>query len=111
MHAGYPYLGQTIALMHVYPTVHADLGAISWGAIPRAEFHRYLEALMTAGLGERLMFGSDQTYWPELIERSIEGIRSAPFLSDRQKRDIFYDDAARFLRLSTDEVARRHGAR
>ena len=109
MHAGYPYLDRTIALMAVYPNVYADLGAISWGVIPRAEFHRYLAALITAGLGERLMFGSDQMYWPEVIEWAIEGVDSAPFLSESQKRDILYNNAARFLRLDEEEVARHHG--
>ena len=111
MHAGYPYLDETIALMTVYPNVYADLGAISWGVIPRAEFHRYLAALMTAGLGDRLMFGSDQMYWPEVIEWAIEGIDSASFLSGEQRRDILYNNAARFLRLSEEEVARHHGNR
>jgi hypothetical protein len=26
MHAGYPYLQETIAIMHMYPQVYADLG-------------------------------------------------------------------------------------
>jgi predicted TIM-barrel fold metal-dependent hydrolase len=108
MHAGYPYLDQTIALMVVYPNVYADIGAISWGVIPRAEFHRYLHALVTAGLGDRLMFGSDQMYWPEAIEWAIEGVSSASFLSEEQRRDIFYNNAARFLRLSEEEIARHH---
>ena len=30
MHAGYPYLQETKAIMHLYPQVYADLGAISW---------------------------------------------------------------------------------
>jgi hypothetical protein len=38
-------------------------------------------------------------------------VESAPFLSPDQKRDIFYYNAARFLRLSEDEVARHHGRR
>jgi predicted TIM-barrel fold metal-dependent hydrolase len=45
--------------------------------------------------------------WPGLIERSIQVIEEAPFLSDEQKRDIFYNNAARFLRLSDDEIARQ----
>ena len=98
MHAGYPYLDDTIAVMSVYPQVYADLGAIDW-IIPRAEFHRYLEALMRAGLGKRIMFGSDQMVWPEAIGMAIEGIESARFLTPGQKRDIFYNNAARFLRL------------
>jgi len=32
----------------------------------------------------------------------------APFLSAERKRDILYNNAARFLRLSEEEVARHH---
>lgn len=99
MHAGYPYLQETIALMSVYPQVYADTSVINW-IIPRREFHAYLEALMRAGLGKRLMFGSDQMIWPEAIGMAIEGIESARFLTHQQKRDIFYNNAVRFLRLS-----------
>ncbi len=31
---------------------------------PRGAFYDYLEAPVTAGLGKRLMFGSDQMRWP-----------------------------------------------
>jgi len=98
MHAGWPYLQETIAIMHLYPQVYADIAVIDW-FIPRAEFHAYLAALMRAGFGRRLMFGSDQMVWPDAIDRAIEGVTSAAFLSDEELRDIFYDNAARFLRL------------
>lgn len=101
MHAGYPYLDETIALMAVYPGVYADVSVINW-IIPRDEFHRYLQALVRAGFGKRLMFGSDQMIWPEAIGRAIEGVESAPFLSPDEKRDIFCRNAARFLRLEPD---------
>jgi hypothetical protein len=52
-----------------------------------------------SGLGERLMFGSDQMVWPEAIGMAIEGIQSASFLTEEQKRDIFYNNAVRFFRL------------
>jgi predicted TIM-barrel fold metal-dependent hydrolase len=55
------------------------------------------------------MFGSDQMVWPEVIERSIAVIEEASFLSEEQKRDIFYNNAARFLRLSEEEIAKHHG--
>ena len=32
-----------------------------------------------------------------------------PFLTAAQKRDIFYNNAARFLRLSDAQIARHHG--
>jgi len=38
MHAGYPYLQETIAIMHMYPQVYADLAAIDW-LRPREAFH------------------------------------------------------------------------
>ena len=98
MHAGFPYLQETIAILHMYPQVYADLGAIDW-LRPREAFHEYLRALVRNGLGKQLMFGSDQMVWPEGIGMAIEGIESASFLTEEQKRDIFYNNAVRFLRL------------
>ena len=103
MHAGYPYLQETIAIMHIYPQVYADLGAIDWRR-PRGEFHEYLRALVRAGFGKRLMFGSDQMVWPEGIGMAVEGIESASFLTEEQKRDIFYNNAVRFLRLDEKKL-------
>ena len=56
-----------------------------------------------------MIFGSDQMVWPEVIERAIGVIQDASFLSAEQKRDILYNNAARFLRLSDAEIARHHG--
>ena len=42
--------------------------------------------------------------WPRTIEIAIATIENAPFLSEEQKRDIFYKNAARFLRLSEEEI-------
>jgi uncharacterized protein len=44
-----------------------------------------------------------------VIERAVAVIEEAPFLSDEQKRDILYNNAARFLRLTEEEIARHHG--
>jgi predicted TIM-barrel fold metal-dependent hydrolase len=98
MHAGYPFLEETVALMHAYPQVYADVANINW-LLPREEFYSYLRRLMQAGLGKRLMFGSDQMVWPEAIGMAVESIESADFLTAEQKRDVFYNNAARFLRL------------
>ena len=102
MHGGWPYLEETKVIMSVYPQVYADLAVINW-IIPREEFHEYLRGLIRAGLGDRLMFGSDQMVWPEAIGMAIEGIESATFLSKEEKRDIFYNNAVRFLRLKGTE--------
>lgn len=103
MHAGYPFVEETIALLHAHPQVYADLSVINW-ILDREEFHQFLRRLMLHAsdgceLPKRLMFGSDQMIWPEAIGMAIEGIESARFLTEEQKRDIFCRNAARFLRL------------
>jgi predicted TIM-barrel fold metal-dependent hydrolase len=97
--SGYPFLDEMIAMMYQYPQLYGDLSTITW-IIPRPAFHRYVEALVRAGLGNRLMFGSDQMRWPEKIDEAIEAIQEADYLTAEQKRDIFYNNAARFLRLN-----------
>jgi predicted TIM-barrel fold metal-dependent hydrolase len=99
MHAGWPMLDEMVALLYSHPQVNVDVGYISWG-LPRGEFHAYLRRLVEAGLGRRVMFGSDQMIWPETLRVAIEAIESATFLSSEQKRDILYNNAARFLRLT-----------
>jgi len=97
-HSGYPFLAETKAIMLLYPNVYADISVLNW-VIPREEFYDYLQSLMRCGLGKRLMYGSDQMIWPDAVGISIESIESADFLTEEQKRDIFYNNAARFLWL------------
>ncbi len=98
MHAGWPMLNEMIALLAMYPEVYAEVAGIDW-LLPRKEFHRYLRGLVEAGFGKRIMFGSDAAMWPQVIGIGIEAIESADFLTEAQKRDILYNNAARFLRL------------
>jgi len=96
-HAGWPMLDEMLALLYHHPQVYCDISFLNW-FIPK-EFHHYLRRLVEAGNGERVMYGSDQIFWPDAIPISVEWIESAPFLSEEQKRDIFYNNAKRFLRL------------
>jgi len=98
MHGGWPYLQETKAILSVYPQVYVDLATINW-IIPRKEFHTYLQELIVAGFGKRLLYGSDQMVWPEAIGMAVQGIESATFLTQEEKRDIFYNNAVRFLKL------------
>jgi CubicO group peptidase (beta-lactamase class C family)/predicted TIM-barrel fold metal-dependent hydrolase len=101
--AGYPFGDNMIALLYQYPQVYADLSTISW-IIPRTTFHDYLKRLIRAGFGKRLMFGSDQMIWPETIGMAVEAIESAAFLSQQQKRDIFFNNAVRFFKWDEEEL-------
>jgi hypothetical protein len=105
MHAGYPLIDDLLATLYAHPQVYVDVGLIVYNQRPAA-FYRYLQAIVDAGFTNRVMFGSDQMVWPGAIERAIAAIDEAPFLSKQQKRDIFYNNAARFLRLSKEEIAR-----
>jgi len=103
-HAGYPMIDDLLAMLYGHPQLHVDLGVIVFTQ-PRPAFYRYLERIVEAGFESRIMFGSDQMVWPEAIERAVETIEEAPFLSRRQKRAILYDNAARFLRLTAEQIA------
>jgi uncharacterized protein len=107
MHAGYPMIDDLLAVLYAHPQVYVDVGIIVYNQ-PRPAFYRYLQAIVDAGFANRVMFGSDQMVWPGTIERAMAVIDEAPFLSKQQKRDIFYNNAARFLRLSKEEIARHH---
>ncbi len=98
MHAGFPFLERMVALLRHYPNVYVDISLICW-QIPRSVFHQYLKGLVDYGFGKRIMFGTDQVSWPQAIDVAIEGVRSASFLSEEQTHDIFYNNAARFLRI------------
>lgn len=108
MHAGYPFLDDTRALLFSCPQVYVEVGIVA-NLEPRPAFHRFLQGIVESGYGDRVMFGSDGTIWPGLIEVAIDAIEEAPFLTDEQKRDIFYNNAARFLRLGEEEIARHQG--
>ena len=98
MHAGWPMLDHMLALMYAYPNVNVDLGVISW-LIPRAEFYRYLRALVQAGYSKRIMFGSDSLGFLENVEMAVNAVKAADFLTPQQRSDILYHNAARFFRL------------
>jgi hypothetical protein len=109
MHAGFPMIDDLLTVLYAHPQVHVDTGVIVYTQ-PKAAFYRYLQRIVEAGFVNRVMFGSDQMVWPGVIEHSIKVIEDAPFLTKQQKRDILYENAARFLRLSDSERA-AHRAR
>jgi hypothetical protein len=52
-----------------------------------------------AGFENRIMFGSDEMVWPDAVSAAIDTIQDDPALTSGQKRDILYNNAARFLRI------------
>jgi len=97
-HAGYPRIDEMLTLLYGHPQLFCDLSGLNC-FFPKSEFYYYLGRLVGAGFSKRVMYGSDQMYWPEAIPLSVEWTEQAPFLTKQQKRDIFYNNAKRFLRL------------
>lgn len=101
--SGYPFRDEMIAMMSQYPQLYGDVSTITW-LIPKSAFYDYLKALITAGLEKRIMYGTDQMRWPEMMEKGINAIKEADFLTEEQKRDILYYNAARFLGLEQEKI-------
>ena len=103
MHYADPFIDELITMLYHYPQLYIDLGGIQWN-YPKEYFYEYhLKKIISAGFGKRIMFGSDMIIWPDFITHSIEIINETPFLSYEQKADIFYNNAARFLRLEENK--------
>jgi len=100
MHAGYPMIDNMLTLLQANSHVYVDVAGLIW-SYPIKEVNRYIERLVDAGFEDRVMFGTDQLIWPKLMAYSINIIQNADYLTPQQKRDILYNNAARFLRLET----------
>jgi hypothetical protein len=100
MHAGYPMIDNMLTLLQENSHVYVDVAGLIW-SYPLKEVNRYIERLVEAGFEDRVMFGTDQMEWPGLMAYSISLIQNADYLTAKEKRDILYNNAARFLRLDT----------
>ena len=98
MHAGYPMIEEMLTLLQSNSHVYIDVAGLIW-SYPTKEVNRYIERLVKGGFEDRVMFGTDQLIWPKLMAYSISIIQNADYLTAEQKRDILYNNAARFLRL------------
>ena len=99
MHAGYPMMENLLTVLGANSNVYVDVSGFIW-SYPAKEVHNYLRRIVEAGFEDRVMFGTDQMIWPKLMATCIAFIEQGDYLSPQQKRDIFYNNAARFLRLN-----------
>ena len=101
MHAGYPMIDNLLTLLQANSHVYVDVAGLIW-SYPIKEVNTYIQRIVEAGFEERVMFGTDQMIWPKLMATSISVIQNADYLTPEQKRDILYNNAARFLRLDKE---------
>lgn len=96
MHAAWPFRDHMVYMLEMHPNLYVDISVLQW-AIPRAAFYAYLHELIDAGFGKRIMFGSDGG--AKHLRMGVEAVMQADFLTEEQKRDILYNNAARFFHL------------
>jgi uncharacterized protein len=102
MHAGAPFFDETVALMREYPGVYADISVINNpDIVPPQAFATMMRALVDAGLGDRIMFGSDNAD----ITTTRASLEALPFLDETQKQAILRGNAERFFRIENNARA------
>jgi len=99
-HVGFEFIDETIMLMRDYSNVYADMSVLN-SVGPRELHDASLRRLVEAGFADRILLGSDDQDYAPIIER----IETAEFLTPEQRRGIYYDNAARFLRLDAATIA------
>ena len=108
MHAGGFFPQNALMLMTMYPHVYVDISTLTWTPIAGDLLEPFLTEAKRRRLLDRVMFGSDQMRWPEAIALAIDRVNRLSFLTVEEKADIFYDNAAKFLGLTAEDIARHH---
>jgi predicted TIM-barrel fold metal-dependent hydrolase len=98
-----PFNTEIDALLKEHSTVYFDMSILN--SVAPAETHEAeLKRLIDSGFGDRIMFGSDTRPAAPILRR----LENIAWLTEKQRRAILYDNAARFLRLDAQTIARHH---
>lgn len=99
MHMGWPFFDEGLYMMYAHPNVYMDVAVTNW-ILGRRHFERMLcEVESTVGT-DRVLFGSDQMAWPQMIPRAVEAVRETDCLSEKDRRKIFRENAVELLDLN-----------
>ena len=104
MHGGWPFIEDLKSLLYMHPNVYVDIAVVNW-ILPEKEVINYILALTDSGFGDRILYGSDQMVWPDIIDDAIATINDSEALTLTQKADIFYNNAAKFLGLTNKQMS------
>jgi len=98
MHMGWPFFDKALYILGTYPNVYMETSVAIW-LLGDQLFNRLLsEAVATAG-SDKIMFGTLQMAWPEVIGRSVTTIQNAEYLSYEDKRAILWENAAELFAI------------
>jgi predicted TIM-barrel fold metal-dependent hydrolase len=92
MHGGANYFENTVTMIDVAVLLWTDKTTQNYAI-------RLLKLAKESEVLDRIMFGSDPMVWPGALSKSVEFLNAQPYLSDKEKRMIFYENAKTFLKL------------
>jgi len=99
MHMGWPFYDHALYMLWTYENVYLDTTTVNW-MVGKELFNCMLREAVESVGSDRILFGSDQMVWPQMITPATESIRDAPFLSDQDKRNILRENARRLLKMA-----------
>ena len=109
MHAGGHYFNEMVTMMRMYPQLYVDISPYTWlEGGNDALLDRFLKLAKEQDARDRVRVGAYHRRWLETIIMSRQRVKSIDYLSDREKEGILYDNAARFLQLSREQIAAHH---
>lgn len=92
MHMGWPFFDEALYMLGTYPNVYMETSVAVW-LLGDELFNRLLrESVETAG-SDKILFGTLQMAWPEVIGRSVSTVRNADYLTSEDKQAILWDNA------------------
>ena len=97
-HAGYPWVEETIQVGIYSQNVYVDISTLNQieGALGYEVVLPTIRKLTSSLGAQRILFGSDFTY---NLEEMIQLIKSADFLSERDKGNILGENAKKLLKI------------
>lgn len=96
MHAGGPFIRETIQMLKRYPGLYIDISVLNNPAIiPANEFSEIMKMLVDNGMEDRILFGSDNAK----ISETMASINKLPFLTKAQKDKIFIDNSKKLFKI------------
>ena len=99
MHMGWPFFDHALYMLYAYPNVYLDTAVVNWIVGPSL-FARMLRETVETASSDRVLFGSDQMVWPQMIAPAVEAVAGAEYLSEADKRAILWNNAARLLAIT-----------
>jgi uncharacterized protein len=97
-HMGWPFFDRALYMSYAFENVYLEVGAVIW-LFPKVTLRMVRETVDAIG-SDRLLFGTDQMLWPQMILKAVHAIAEEENLSDRDKRRILWDNASTLFNLA-----------